>query len=57
MQTSPIKFEKFAHTQDDECQKRIIAAKQKLGKKLVILGHHYQQEGVRSEERRVGKEC
>ena len=46
MQTSPIKFEKFAHSQDDECQTRIITAKQKLGKKLVILGHHYQQEGV-----------
>ena len=46
MQTSTIKFEKFSHSADNECQERIIAAKTKLGKKLVILGHHYQQEGV-----------
>jgi len=46
MQTAAIKFERYQHSQDEECQQRIIAAKQKLGKKLVILGHHYQQEGV-----------
>ena len=54
MQTSPIKFEQFQATEDAECQRRIIAAKEKLGKRLVILGHHYQQ---RSEERRGGEEC
>jgi quinolinate synthase len=46
MQTSPIKFERFQATAEAELQQRIIAAKNKLGKKLVILGHHYQQEGV-----------
>jgi quinolinate synthase len=46
MQTTAIKFERFQHSQDEECQQRIIAAKEKLGKKLVILGHHYQGEGV-----------
>lgn len=46
MQTSPIKFERFHATAEAELQERIIAAKNKLGKKLVILGHHYQQEGV-----------
>ncbi|SNR62162.1 quinolinate synthetase [Methylobacillus rhizosphaerae] len=42
----PIKFERFQATQEAELQARIIAAKKKLGKKLVILGHHYQQESV-----------
>lgn len=42
----PIKFERFQATQEAELQARIIAAKQKLGNRLVILGHHYQQESV-----------
>ncbi|MCB5190588.1 quinolinate synthase NadA [Methylobacillus arboreus] len=42
----PIKFERFQATQEAELQARIIAAKKKLGKRLVILGHHYQQESV-----------
>lgn len=46
IKAEPIKFERFQHSKDEECQARIIAAKEKLGKKLVILGHHYQQEGV-----------
>lgn len=46
MQTASIKFEKFQAAQEDDLQQRIIAAKQKLGDRLVILGHHYQQEGV-----------
>ena len=31
---------------DAQCEERIIIAKQKLGKRLVILGHHYQREEV-----------
>ena len=31
---------------DVQCEERIIIAKQKLGKRLVILGHHYQREEV-----------
>jgi quinolinate synthase len=46
MQAVPIKFEKFQSTQEDELQERILTAKAKLGKRLVILGHHYQHEGV-----------
>ncbi|MFL9709423.1 quinolinate synthase NadA [Methylobacillus sp. Pita1] len=42
----PIKFERFQATQEAELQARIIAAKKKLGNRLVILGHHYQQESV-----------
>jgi quinolinate synthase len=45
-QTATIKFEKYQAVQDADLQERIIAAKAKLGKRLVILGHHYQQEGV-----------
>ncbi|WP_264193898.1 quinolinate synthase NadA [Methylobacillus caricis] len=44
--TEPIRFERFQATQEAELQARIIAAKKKLGNKLVILGHHYQQESV-----------
>jgi quinolinate synthase len=46
MQTATIKFERFQTAQEDDLQQRIVAAKQKLGNRLVILGHHYQQEGV-----------
>ena len=46
MQTAAIKFERFQHSADEECQRRIIAAREKFGERLVILGHHYQQEGV-----------
>ena len=46
IKSAPIKFERFQATQEAELQARIIAAKEKLGKKLVILGHHYQQESV-----------
>ena len=42
----PIKFERFQASEDADCQRRIIAAKEKLGKRLVILGHHYQNETV-----------
>jgi quinolinate synthase len=46
MQTATIKFERFQAAKADELQERIIAAKARLGKRLVILGHHYQQESV-----------
>jgi len=46
MQVSQIKFEPYQARNEEDLQARIVAAKQKLGKKLVILGHHYQQEGV-----------
>lgn len=46
IKAEPIKFERFQATKEAELQERIIAAKAKLGKRLVILGHHYQQESV-----------
>ena len=45
-QAIPIKFERYQSEPEEVLQSRILAAKQKLGKRLVILGHHYQQEGV-----------
>jgi quinolinate synthase len=46
MQIAPIKFESFQQAKDDDCQARILAARAKLGKRLTILGHHYQHESV-----------
>ncbi|MES2637206.1 MAG: quinolinate synthase NadA, partial [Pseudomonadota bacterium] len=46
VKSSPIKFEKYQAVDDADCQRRIIAARNKLGKRLVILGHHYQNEAV-----------
>ena len=46
MQVSAIAFDRFNQLQDDACQERILAAKAALGKRLVILGHHYQRDDV-----------
>ena len=46
MQVSAIAFDRFNQLQDDACQERILEAKAKLGKRLVILGHHYQRDDV-----------
>ena len=39
-------FSEYQNLNDDACQERILAAKAKLGKRLVILGHHYQRSDV-----------
>ncbi|MBT3197406.1 MAG: quinolinate synthase NadA [Gammaproteobacteria bacterium] len=36
----------FSIQDDESCQQRILAAKEALGERLVILGHHYQREEV-----------
>jgi quinolinate synthase len=41
-----LALQKFSSLTDADCQQRIVAAKQALGKRLVILGHHYQREEV-----------
>ena len=46
MNTSTITFDSFEKLKNDDCQERIIKAKNILGKDLVILGHHYQNEAV-----------
>lgn len=45
-QTAIIKFDKYEAAQEADLQARITAAKAALGKRLVILGHHYQHESV-----------
>lgn len=46
MQAEAIEFERFDDLQDEICEQRIIAAKKKLGKRVVILAHHYQRADV-----------
>jgi quinolinate synthase len=46
MQTAAIAFDRFKPLQDDACESRILAAKAALGKRAVILGHHYQRADV-----------
>ena len=46
MNTATIKFDAFEGLKNDDCQERIIKAKKTLGEKIVILGHHYQNETV-----------
>lgn len=41
-----LPIEKYAGLSDEECEARIVAARQQLGKRVVILGHHYQREEV-----------
>ena len=38
--------ERYLRLADDEMDARIAAAKRALGKRLVILGHHYQRDEV-----------
>src|SRR3989441_4681380 len=38
--------ERYLGLSDEEMDRRIAAAKQKLGRGLVILGHHYQRDEV-----------
>ena len=38
--------ERYLNLSDEEMDRRIAAAKQKLGRRLVILGHHYQRDEV-----------
>jgi quinolinate synthase len=46
MNETVIQFEKFNQLQENDCQQKIIDAKLQLKDKLVILGHHYQNESV-----------
>src|SRR3990172_471856 len=46
MDVSTITFERFKPLADEACQERIIAARKALGKRAVILGHHYQRADV-----------
>jgi quinolinate synthase len=46
MQTATISFDSFNTLSDEACQERIRTARAKLGKRAVILGHHYQRADV-----------
>src|SRR5689334_6852969 len=46
MAATAIAFDDYSVLQDDDCEARILAAKEKLGSRLVILGHHYQRADV-----------
>ncbi|HUW51037.1 MAG TPA: quinolinate synthase NadA [Sulfuricella sp.] len=44
--SAALPFSDFQSLPDEVCQPRIRAAREKLGKRLVILGHHYQRSDV-----------
>ena len=46
MQIAPISFDRFNTLADQDANQRIRAAKAKLGRRVVILGHHYQRADV-----------
>ena len=46
MSTAVIQFDRFNTLADEAAQERIRAARAKLGKRAVILGHHYQRADV-----------
>lgn len=46
MTSTPAAFQDYALFSDEECDAKIIVAKTKLGKRCLILGHHYQRDEV-----------
>ncbi len=46
MSSLAIPIQNYANLEDEECDARIVAAKEKLGSRCVILGHHYQRDEV-----------
>ncbi len=46
MVANPIDLQPYASLNDEDCDNRIIKAKQALGNRVVILGHHYQRDEV-----------
>jgi quinolinate synthase len=46
MSNTALAFDQYVELEDDSCDTRIRAAKEKLAGRAVILGHHYQREEV-----------
>ncbi|MGH8547637.1 MAG: quinolinate synthase NadA [Methylococcales bacterium] len=46
MAVSALAIQNYALLDDDDCENRILEAKQKLGDRCIILGHHYQRDEV-----------
>ncbi|MFA7558597.1 MAG: quinolinate synthase NadA [Hydrogenophaga sp.] len=44
--TTALAMHRYSLMDDAECEARILDAKARLGKRLVILGHHYQRDEV-----------
>ena len=44
--TKALPIEQYALLDEDDCTQRIIKAREKLGRRCVILGHHYQRDEV-----------
>ncbi len=46
MAATAIDLQPYASLNDEDCAKRIVKAKQTLGERLIILGHHYQRDEI-----------
>jgi quinolinate synthase len=46
MNAAPLPFDAFSQLSDEEAERRIREARSRLGKRAVILCHHYQREDV-----------
>ncbi len=46
MDAETIAFDRFKPLADADCEARILAARKQLGKRAVLLGHHYQRADV-----------
>ena len=46
MTVTALPIQNYALLDDEECAARIITAKEKLGSRCIILGHHYQRDEV-----------
>ncbi len=43
---SAVAVQPYTLLDDNECEARILRAREALGERLVILGHHYQRDEV-----------
>ncbi|WP_031434959.1 quinolinate synthase NadA [Methylomarinum vadi] len=46
MNSTPLPIQNYALLDDAECEARIVAAKEKLNGRCIVLGHHYQRDEV-----------
>ena len=46
MAATAIDLQPYASLNDGDCNGRIVRAKQALGDRVVVLGHHYQRDDV-----------
>ncbi|HEY5739105.1 MAG TPA: quinolinate synthase NadA, partial [Gammaproteobacteria bacterium] len=46
MVATAIDLQPYASLNDEDCERRITRARQILGDRVIILGHHYQRDEV-----------